>query len=161
MRWRWIWLAVLLLMVGYGGTLVTFGRWYGMWMVAEEGNGCVAIYWGGNKSERDSAVFNASEWPLSPETIYAGGEPPGWEWYGPWLELSPEMNTGITGVAGWRNRLGLKLPWYFADGDGRSVVMPVPVMIAVVTGLWWGRRWRGRRKNRHGFPVEAGEVGLR
>jgi hypothetical protein len=155
-RGRWAALATLILIATYVGTLITAGRWYGKWMVGEEGNGSMAIYWGGDKGERDSAVYNAGEWPLRPGTSYAGSEPPGWEFYGPSVELSPEANGDIVGWEGWRNRLELKWPWYFSKGGERSVVMPMPVMMVIVAGLWLGRAWRGRRNSKRGFPVVVG-----
>ena len=72
-------------------------RYYAPSFVFEFGQGFAVVYWGGDEGLRNSGVYNAGEWPLRPDTHFAGGylaEGQRWEAYGPSLELDSAVVLG-------------------------------------------------------------------
>jgi hypothetical protein len=52
-------------------------RYYGSSLSFKFGDGFFTLFWGGDAKERNFCVCNAGEWPLRPETHFAGEEVPG------------------------------------------------------------------------------------
>jgi hypothetical protein len=94
-------------------SLCVLVRFYGSSCVVEYGQGFAIVYWGGEKKFRDNFIYNAGEWPLSPETHFGGGYLPDgqrWETYGPGLELDPHWFSERIKYRGLLRALGFSLP---------------------------------------------------
>jgi len=77
---------------------------------------------------RNSGVYNAGEWPLRPETHFAGGHLPEgqrWEAYGPHLELDRQWFSERIQYSGLLGALGLSVPQYRSEEDAASALLPV------------------------------------
>jgi hypothetical protein len=86
-KWQRLFEAVFLAaFVFHVGSLCFLVRHFGTSSVFEIGNGFIAMYWGGEKADRDLTIYNCGQWPVLPDTHYAGVDelPAGmkWEWQG-------------------------------------------------------------------------------
>jgi hypothetical protein len=109
-------------------SLCVLVRYYGASFVLEFGQGFAVVYWGGDEELRNSGVYNAGEWPLRPETHFAGGHLPEgqrWEAYGPHLELDRQWFSERIQYSGLLGALGLSVPQYRSEEDAASALLPV------------------------------------
>jgi len=133
-------------------SLCVLVRFYGPSFVFEFGKGFVKIYWGGGEEFRNSCVYNAGEWPLRPETRFAGGylaEGQIWEAYGPSLILDRQFFSERVQHQGMLEAFGYAVPQLRHDGEAASVMLPLgtfalAVELGALSGVLWGWRPKGR-----------------
>ena len=143
-------------------------RRYGRSCVFEFGEGGATLYWGGGEEFRNSCVYNAGEWPLRPETRFAGGYfPEGrkWESYGPSVILHHQSFPERVREQGVLQAFGYALPQLRRDGEAASVLLPLgsAALAAEVGALIFvlARRHRDHRNSLSVAPagVVQGEAG--
>jgi len=149
-------------------SLCTFVRYYAHSFVFEFGQGCAVLYWGGDGEFRNICVYNAGEWPLSPETHFAGSslaEGQRWEAYGPWLELDHRWFSERIQYRGLLRALGYSLPRYRhearAEGGPKgehgasSALLPLGTVAFIAEAAGLLLAWK---PNRAAAPKRGGGV---
>lgn len=139
----WIVLAI------YFASMCQFTRYYAPRCVFEFGEGFIKFYWGGDKAARNDCVFNAGQWPLDPDTHYAGLEwtqNRRWECYGPSILLDPHFFGERIKDRGLATACGVSVPRVLSSNGAASVTIPCGLMpIAAVVFLAF-RKIRGITK---------------
>jgi hypothetical protein len=130
------------LLVLYVASTAVFVRYFGDAAALTLGDGCLGVYWRGDREERDNALYNGGHWPLHPDTHYGGRSAPDrWEIYtGLFLfKLREAWRDG-----GFRDMLGFQWPELALHDDAACIVVPLgPVSIALIVA-WSVLLLRGR-----------------
>jgi hypothetical protein len=144
-------LALVLSVVLHVASLGVFVRYYAGTFVFEFGHGFTTLYWGGDREMRNSYIFNVGEWPLHPDTVFAGKDwtvEQRWEIYGPHYEFTRSAISDRIQSRGVLGALGYALPQIRRD-ETKAASMLIPMgSFALVTGLgiflWYfrGRIWQ-------------------
>ena len=147
-RRQWMVIGALLVAVMlHVGSMCVFVRHYARSFVFEFGEGFATIYWGGGEEFRNSCVYNAGEWPLRPETHFAGGylaEGQRWEAYGPSLILHRQLFPDRVQHQGVVRAFGYGLPKLRRERGAASVLLPLGSIALLVElgALIFARGWR-------------------
>jgi hypothetical protein len=128
----WILLAALILHIA---SLCLFVRYYARSFVFDFGKGFVTLYWGGQEKGRNTCIFNVSEWPMRPETVYAGEDWPDglrWETYGMNCMLAPSELADRIHIRGILGTFGYSLPHLRRYDDEASFCIPVGIIALII-----------------------------
>jgi hypothetical protein len=111
-------------------------KYYGSALSSEFGKGCYALFWGGDAEQRNLAVCNAGEWPLRPETHFAGEEVAGngqkWEAYVPSLKFDRQWFAESIRYNGLFPTFGYSLPQLRREDEAASFLVPLGTVALIV-----------------------------
>ena len=137
-------------------------RYYGSSLSFRFGSGFFTLFWGGDAQERNFCVCNAGEWPLRPDTHFAGEEAAGnghkWEGGIQSLEFDRWWFPESIQHNGFFRTFGYSLPQIRREDAAASFLIPlgsVTLIVEVCTLLFIVRGWR---PNKSPEPTAVGAV---
>jgi hypothetical protein len=131
-------------------SLCTDVAYYGPSVSFEFGNGFFTLFWGGDANDRNFAVCNAGEWPLRPETHFAGEEVAGnghklEEWIQS-LDFDQHWFPESIQHKGFFRTFGYSLPQLRREDEAASFLVPLGSIEAGVLYLLLSG-WRSKKSN--------------
>jgi hypothetical protein len=130
-------------------SLCTDVAYYGSSVSFEFGDGIFTLFWGGDAEERNFCVCNAGEWPLRPETTFAGEEVAGnghkWELN---FGFDPRSFRESIQHNGFFRTFGYSLPQLRREDEAASFLVPLgSVALIIEAGVLYLllRGWRSKK----------------
>jgi hypothetical protein len=138
----------------HGASLCVDIKYYGSSLSFEFGNGCYTLFWGGDAKDRNFAVCNAGEWPLRPETHFAGEEVAGnghkWEAWFQSLDFDRHWFPESIRDNGFFPTFGYSLPQLRRGDEAASFLVPVgSIALIIKAGVLYFilQSWRSKKFN--------------
>ena len=161
-RYAWV-ISLALLLVTYVTSFAFSIRWYGDAGIVAFGYARAAVYWGGEKNDRDSAVLNSGYWPVPEDIHYAGFDAATYlngnsvDAYGP-SDCVPAVVDLVWDEPA--EILGFGMPRVVFTQEASSISIPLGWPWFAIGVVWLIKRHlRLRRSQQRGFEVlTAGEV---